>query len=89
MSEYESAGAGGQGGAEIAHVDASDRVLRADGHDVRTGHLVVAVHEEGREVLAVGERDEAHAARGRSCVESVRAVSARRRGRRDCTRRTS
>jgi hypothetical protein len=37
-------------------IDAGDRVLRADGHDVRAGDLVVAVHEEGGKVLAIGQR---------------------------------
>ena len=59
MSENDRAGAGGEGRPEDPpHVHASDRVLRADGHDMRTGDVVIAVHEEGGEVLAVGERDE-------------------------------
>lgn len=59
MSQDDSAAACGEGRAEEgSQIDAGDCVLRADGHDVRAGDLVVAVHEEGREVLAIGQRDE-------------------------------
>src|SRR5580693_2485307 len=41
MSEYQGAGAGGQARSEEGpHVDAGDRVLRADSDDVRAGDLM-------------------------------------------------
>jgi len=59
MPQDDGGAAGGEGcPKEGSHIDAGDRVLGADGDDVSAGDLVVAVHEEGREVLAVGECDE-------------------------------
>jgi hypothetical protein len=49
MSEDDGAAAGGEGRAEEgSQVDAGNRVLRADGNDMRASDLVVTVHEEGR-----------------------------------------
>jgi hypothetical protein len=59
MPEKDGAAAGGEGRAEEgSHIDARDRVLGADGNDVRAGDVVVAVHEERGEMLAIGQRDE-------------------------------
>ena len=54
MPQDDGAAAGREGRAEEgSHIDAGDRVLGTDGNDVRAGDLVVAVHEERGEVLAI------------------------------------
>jgi hypothetical protein len=59
MPQDDSTAAGREGRAEEgSQIDAGDRVLGSYGHDVCAGDLVVAVHEEGREVLAIGQRNE-------------------------------
>jgi hypothetical protein len=56
MSEDDARRAGGDGGAEDgARFDCSDVVLTSYGDHIRARHVVLAVEEERREVLAVGE----------------------------------